>query len=187
MLNRLFSSRTRVKILTLFLMNPGEEVYVRQIARRVEENINAVRRELENLERVGLLKSEKKGNLKYYTTNRDFPIYDELSSIILKTEGVAKFLQDRLAEIGIEVAFIYGSFASGEATAESDIDLFLVGDVREEEVVLEVREVEKKLSREVNYVLFTPQEFKERVKNKDPFVRNVLDGAKIMLIGELNV
>ncbi|MFP3910200.1 MAG: nucleotidyltransferase domain-containing protein [Archaeoglobaceae archaeon] len=182
-MNRLFSSRTRVKILTLFLMNPGEEVYVREIARRVEENINAVRRELENLEGVGLLKSEKKGNLKYYTTNRNFPIYDELSSIILKTEGVAKFLRGRLVEMGIEVAFIYGSFASGEATAESDIDLFLIGHVREEEVVLEVREVEKKLSREVNYVLFTPQEFKERVKNEDPFVRHVLNEAKTMLIG----
>ena len=187
MLQRLFTSRTRVKLLALFLMNPGKEMYVREIARNVDENINAVRRELTNLENIGLLKSVKKGNLRYYVVDKNFPIYDELTRIILKTEGLTKILKDNLAELGeIKIAFIYGSFASGEATAQSDIDVFIVGEVNEDRLVMLVREIENRLSREINYVLFTPEEYRERIKNKDPFVLNVLREPKIMLIGEIH-
>ena len=187
MLRKLFTSKTRVKLLTLFLMNPEREMYVREIARNISENINAVRRELANLEEIGLLTSVRRRNSKYYIVNKNCPIYDELARIILKTEGVGKVLHDTLAELGrIEVAFIYGSFASGKAGAESDIDVYLIGDVNEEKLVMKIREIERKLSREINYVLFTPEEFEERVKNKDPFVLNVLKEQKIMLMGDLH-
>nr|QNO52415.1 hypothetical protein IAKEDICC_00037 [Methanosarcinales archaeon ANME-1 ERB6] len=66
MLQKLFTSKTRVKLLTLFMMNPKREMYVREIARNTEENLNTIRRELANLEGIGLLKSERRGNLKYY-------------------------------------------------------------------------------------------------------------------------
>lgn len=111
------------------MINPQKEMFIREISRTMNENINAVRRELSNLEQIGLLKSKKEGNMKYYSVNRDFFIYDELKSIILKTEGVAKVINDDLSKIGnIKLAFIYGSFASGKADAESDIDVFLVGE-----------------------------------------------------------
>jgi len=186
MLQKLFTSRTRVKLLTLFMMNPGREMYVREIARSTEENINAIRRELANLEEMGLLKSKRRGNLRYYVVNKKMPIYNELVSIILKTEGVAKELQDSLSERGIEAAFIYGSFASGKATADSDIDIFIIGGVDEDKLILKIREIEKKLSRDINYVLFTAKGFEERRKSKDPFVLNVLKEPMIMLLGNLN-
>jgi predicted transcriptional regulator len=117
MLEKLFTSLTRVKLLTLFMMNPGKSFYVREIARATNENINAVRRELSNLEAIGLLKSERRGNAKYYDVNREMPLYNELTSMILKTEGVANVLQESLSELGVEMAFLYGSFASGEFRA----------------------------------------------------------------------
>jgi DNA-binding transcriptional regulator YhcF (GntR family) len=104
-------------------MNPGREMYIREIARTTRENINSIRRELTNLEGIGLLKSERRGNLKYYVVNKKMPIYNELASIILKTEGVAKELRDSLSEIGVEMAFIYGSFANMKAGVDSDIDV----------------------------------------------------------------
>jgi predicted nucleotidyltransferase len=185
-LQKLFTSRTRVKLLTLFLMNPGIALYVREIARKTGENINAVRRELANLEGIGLLKSERRGNSKYYSVNQKMPIYGELASIILKTEGVANLLQDTLVELGAETAFIYGSFATGNAGADSDIDLFIVGGLNEEELIQAIRDIEKELSREINYALFTAHEFEKRVRSKDPFVSNVLNEPKVMLVGELH-
>ena len=187
MLQKLFTSRTRVKLLTLFMMNPGREMYVREIARNTKENINAIRRELANLEGIGLLKSERRGNSKYYIVNKKMPIYDELASIILKTEGVAKELQESLIAMNVEKAFVYGSFANRKAGMDSDIDVFIIGDedVNEDELIIKIRELEKKLSREINYVLFTAKEFEERRKSRDPFVLNVLREPKIMLIGDL--
>lgn len=175
-----------MKLLTLFMMNPGRALYVREIARTTGENINAVRRELANLEEIGLLTSERRGNSKYYMVNQKMPIYNELARIVLKTEGVANLLQNTLVELGVEAAFIYGSFATGEAGAESDIDLFIIGELNEEALIHTIRDVEKELSREINYALFTAQEFENRVKTKDPFVLNVLNEPKIILVGELH-
>ncbi|NOR77688.1 MAG: hypothetical protein GQ523_04535 [Methanophagales archaeon] len=114
------------------------------------------------------------------------PIYNELASIILKTEGVAKELQDSLSEIGVEAAFVYGSFASGKAGIDSDIDVFIIGAGNEDELIIKIREIERRLSREINYILFTAKEFKRRERNKDPFVLNVLKEPKIMLMGDLH-
>lgn len=92
MLEKLFTSKTRVKLLTLFLLNPETKLYVREIARKTGENTNAIRRELQNLNDIGLLLSETKGNLKYYSTNKKMPIYIELTNIVMKTEGVGRTL-----------------------------------------------------------------------------------------------
>jgi predicted nucleotidyltransferase len=188
MLNKIFTSKTRVKILTLFLMNPDTELFIREISRIIDENINAVRRELSNLENIGLLKSKNKGNMKYYTINKDFSIYPELKSIILKTEGVSKVIKNDLINLGnIELAFIYGSFASGEDTRDSDLDIFLVGNINEDQLIKELSKLEETLSREINYVLFSKEELDKRIKEKDPFISNVLSGPKIIILGNLEI
>ncbi|MDP3566399.1 nucleotidyltransferase domain-containing protein [Sediminibacterium sp.] len=186
MLNKIFTSKTRVKILTLFLMNPENEMFIREISRRIDENINAVRRELSNLENIGLLISKNKGNMKYYIINKDFSIYPELKSIILKTEGVSKVIKNDLINLGnIELAFIYGSFASGKDNLSSDLDIFLVGDIKEDPLIKELSKLEKTLSREINYVLFNKEEFDKRIKEEDPFISNVLNEPKIIILKNL--
>jgi predicted nucleotidyltransferase len=188
MLNKIFTSKTRVKILTLFLMNPDTELFIREISRRIDENVNAVRRELSNLENIDLLKSKNKGNMKYYTINKYFSIYPELKSIILKTEGVTKVIKNDLINLGnIELAFIYGSFASGEDTRDSDLDIFLVGNINEDQLIKELSKLEETLSREINYVLFGKEELDKRIKEKDPFISNVLSGPKIIILGNLEI
>jgi predicted nucleotidyltransferase len=187
MLEKLFTSKTRVKLLNLFLLNPETELYVREVARKTGENTNAIRRELQNLEEIGLLLSEKKGNLKYYLVNKKMPIYIELTNIVLKTGRIGRTLSENLTMLGsIETAFIYGSFASGSAGAKSDIDLFIIGQVHEDELIRCIERLEKALSREINYVLFSPDEFSQRIRNNDPFIKNVLNEKRVMVIGDLN-
>ena len=186
MLEQIVTSKTRVKLLTLFLLNPDTEMYVREISRRIEENINAVRRELANLEGIGLLGSYFKGNLKYFVVNKQMPIYEELKSIILKTEGVSKVLHDDLQKLGsIDKAYIYGSFASGKADGTSDIDVMIVGDVDEDSLIINIKQLEDFLMREVNYTLYTPEEYAKRLQNKDSFITNVLREPNISLIGDV--
>lgn len=186
MIERLFTSKTRVKLLTLFIMNPERELYIREIVRLTNENINAIRRELTNLEDIGLLHSTIKGNTKQYTLDKTMPIYSELKSIIVKTEGITKILKDHLSELGsIKCAFIYGSFAQDKVGMNSDIDLFLIASVDEKKLIPLIHNFEKQISREINYVLFTMEEFEERKKHKNPFITNVLKEPKILLIGDL--
>lgn len=185
MLEVLISSETRVKLLTLFLLNPDKEYYIRQIERLVGKNYALVRKELANLESFGLLTSEKKGNQIYYSVDRNFFLYPELQRLVLKTEGVAQALREGLDEIGdVECIFIYGSFASGTAGAKSDIDLFIVGDVDESRLIPLINESERTLRREINYTLVTREELRERVDEGDPFITNVLNRPKILILGE---
>ncbi|MFH1821106.1 MAG: nucleotidyltransferase domain-containing protein [Methanobacteriota archaeon] len=185
MLELLMGSRTRVKILAMFLLSPGKKFYVRELARKTGSNTNSVRRELNRLESIGLLRSETSGNLKYYAADEKMPIYGELRSMFLKTEGLGEAIKENLKKLGkVKLAFIYGSFAKGEAQLKSDIDLMIVGEVNERKLLPLVRKTEERLSREINYTLFTTAEFESRVKRKDPFVSDVLKGKRIQLVGE---
>ena len=184
MLEAIISSGTRVKLLSLFLLNPEKEYYVREIVRITQENYNSVRRELANLEQFGLITGQKKGNQQYYSVNRSFFLYDELQKIVLKTEGIAGILRNRLGELGgIDCMFIYGSFAKGTAGAQSDLDLFIVGDISEDDLIPLVHAGEQAIKREINYTLMPAPEFSERKKTGDPFVKNVMDEQKIMITG----
>jgi len=184
MLEAIISSRTRVKLLTLFLLSPGREYYVREIVRMTEENINAVRRELANLESFGLISRQKKGNQQYYTVNREFFLYEDLQKIVLKTEGVVETLKEGLADLEhIVCMFIYGSFAKGTAGSKSDIDLFIIGDIDENQLIPLVHERERALNREINYTLMRPHEMEQRKRTGDPFVKNVMQEPKVIIIG----
>ena len=171
MLEKIFSSRTRVKILTLFSLNPGEAYYIRELSRKLNENINSIRRELKNLEDIQLLISEEKGNLKYYKMNEKFPIYEEIKNIFLKTQGVSKILKKHLIKHeSIDAVFIYGSFASGKANPTSDIDIFVIGDISEELILEEMNDLEMKFSREINPVVYTKDEIANSIKERNPFI-----------------
>ena len=184
MLEVLIPSRVRVKLLTLFLLNPECEFYIREIARMTGENINGVRRELANLESFGLLIGRRRGNQQYFTVNRDFFLYNDLQQLVLKTEGVARVIRENLSSLqDIECMFIYGSFAKGTAGGGSDIDLLIVGDVSEEVLIPLVNASERMINREINYTLMHGSEFTRRKEAGDPFVKNVVKERKIMIIG----
>jgi predicted nucleotidyltransferase len=185
MLQKLFSSRARVEILSTFLMNPEGERYVREVARITGEDYKNVSRELRNLEEIGLLSSRNEGNLKFFGINKGFVIYDELKSIFMKTKGAVGVLKEAVSRgREIDYAFIYGSFAMGTERAESDIDVMVIGGISLEGVLALLRGPEEILSREINVSLYDLQEIQRRVKDSDPFIREVLGGSKIMLIGD---
>jgi len=184
MLQKLFSSRVRVEILSTFLMNPEKERYVREVARITGEDYKNVSMELRNLEEIGLLSSRNEGNLKFFGINKEFVVYEELKSIFMKTKGVVGVLKEAVSrEKNIDYAFIYGSFATGTERAESDIDVIVIGEISLEGVLALLRRPEEILSREINVSLYDLQEIKKRVKDHDPFIMEVLGGSKIMLTG----
>jgi predicted nucleotidyltransferase len=185
MLQAFFSSKVRVKLLTHFFSHPQERFYARRLARQVEAHYNAVWQELNNLERAGLLASERDANVKYYQLNPDFPIYEELKRIILKTSGLGQSLREALDDLGtVEWAFIYGSVAAGEEDSLSDVDLMLVGEVELLALSAVIAQLEDQLGREINYLVLTRAELAQRLADGDPFTVNVLDGPKMMLIGD---
>jgi len=184
-LQALFSSRVRVKLLTHFFSHPSERFYARGLARTLGEHYNAVWEELNNLEQVGLLGSERIGGAKYYRLEPAFPLYPELKSIIIKTTGLGDTLRDALGRLGrIEAAFVYGSVAAGTEDAYSDLDLMLVGEADLQELAAVVSELEARIGRAINDVFFTADELGQRLAEGDPFIRNVLSGPKLMLIGD---
>ena len=184
MLQKLFSSRVRVEILSTFLMNPEKERYVREVARITGEDYKNVSMELRNLEEIGLLSSRNEGNLKFFGLNKGFVIYEELKSIFMKTKGAVGVLKEAVSRgRDIDYAFIYGSFAMGTERAKSDIDVMVIGGISLEGVLSLLRGPEEILSREINVSLYDLQEIKNRVKDHDPFIREALGGSKIMLIG----
>lgn len=187
MLTRLFTSKVRVEILGAFFSHPDKSLYIREIERITGADYRNVSRELRNLEEMGFLESRKEANVKYYSLNTDFILYPELKSIFLKTRGIVAVLSHALATVhGIEYAFIYGSVAAGDETARSDVDLMIVGDISLEELIIMLRVPEDMLGREINPSLYTMEEIKNRIQNNDPYIVKVMEGPKIMIIGEEN-
>lgn len=185
MLTRLFTSKVRVEILSAFFSYADKDLYVREIERLTGADYRNVSRELRNLEQIGFLVSRKEGNIKYYSLNKRFLLYPELKSIFLKTRGIVAVLIKALDSAqSIEFAFIYGSVAAGDDTARSDVDLMVVGDMSLEELIKLLKTPEDMIGREINPSLYSINEIWKRVKDKDSFIVNVMEGPKVMIIGE---
>jgi predicted nucleotidyltransferase len=185
MLEYLITSKTKRSLLKLFLTNPERSFYVREIARLTNEPVNAVRRELNYLGKAGLLKSLPQGNQKYFSVIKAFPFYSELKKIIYGTIALGDYLGGRLAgSKDIELAFIYGSVASNKETEKSDIDLLVVGEIKEDELHRIIMTVETDIGRPVNYTSMNRDEFIKRRKNNEPFITRILTEKIIILKGD---
>ncbi|MDH5364250.1 MAG: nucleotidyltransferase domain-containing protein [Dehalococcoidia bacterium] len=188
MLEYFITSKTKRSLLKLFLTNPERQFYIREIAKLTGEPFNAVRRELGYLEKAGLLKSHREGNLKYFELVKEFPFYPELKKIIYSTIGLGDYLRDKFKDSeSIELAFIYGSVARDEETEKSDIDLFVVGEIDEGELHKLISDIESEIRREINYTLMTKREFIESIGRAEPFIKRIERKEKIMLKGNLDV
>ena len=187
MLEKLFGSKARVSLLTLFCLNPGKQFYVREIERKTHLSYISVSNELKNLQEFGLLKSKFNGNQKNFWIDEHFVLYEELQKIILKTEGVTKTIMDTFSSLkNVDFLFIYGSFASGKANVQSDLDVFIVGNAGYDEVIDIIVKNEKETGRQINFTMYKQEDLLSRIKNQDSFIMNVVNEPKIMLIGSEN-
>jgi len=187
MLEYIITSKAKRSLLKLLLTNPDRTFYLREIARLTTEPVNAVRRELGYLEKACLVIMHSRGKEKYYSANKDSPIYSELKKIIYTTIGLGDYIREKIKDTNaIQLAFVYGSVASGSETTKSDIDLFVVGDIEEDSLHRTISEIEKDLHRTINYSLMDLTEFQERQKKGEPFIKRILAGPKIILRGILN-
>ncbi|MFH0887348.1 MAG: nucleotidyltransferase domain-containing protein [bacterium] len=187
MLELLFSSSARVKVLTLFVLNSDRLFYQREISSLTRLPIQAVQRELLRLERFGLVQKRIEGKKILYRVDRAFFLYPELKSLILKTSGLGNLLKEEIKDNKeIELAFIYGSYAGNSEDTQSDIDLFVAGGISGKKLSSILRKVQDITLREINYVIFSGREMKQKIKEGNSFLVNVMRGPKIILKGDIN-
>jgi predicted nucleotidyltransferase len=186
-ISKIFKSKTRKELFRLYFTNSDHEYYLRELERILHTPVSMIRKELTRLEEDGIFLSRRKGNSTYYLLNKSYPLFDEFKSIVFKTIGIQGLLREILSKMkGIEVAFIYGSFAKHEETAKSDIDLLIIGKIDDSRLLREINKLEEILKREINYSIFRREEFKQKMKEKDSFIKDLLKNPKIFLIGEQN-
>lgn len=181
-------SRLRNKILLHFFTNVDDEMYLREMALRLKEDPGNLSKELSKLEQEGIFISQFRGKQKYFFLNKSYPLFNELKSIIFKTIGIQGSLQNIINEIsGIVSAFIYGSFTTGKENASSDIDLCLIvkdSVFNEHNFISKINVLGKTISREINYIYYSEEEWKKQINENDSFIINIKMGPKIILKGD---
>jgi len=187
-LNALNVSKVRRAILSLLFGHADEAFYLRQIVRTTGFGLGPIQRELKQLTQGGIIRRSVRGRQVYFQANLDSPIFPELKGLIIKTAGIGDTLRAALAPISgqLELAFIYGSIASGKEGPRSDIDLLVVGDVAFADVVVNLQAAQKLLGREIFPTVYPPDEFKTKMRARHHFLTSVLKGPKIYVIGDEN-
>lgn len=181
----LITSKSRVKLLTVFLSTPYEMLHVRECVRRTKDEINAVRRELQYLESHGILNKENRANRVYYSLAKDYPFYFDLLAMGAKTIGLgADVLKNRVKLGKIKYAMFSGQFVRRIKKHPDDVDFLIVGTVVLPELAVLVRNEEVRLSTEINYTAMTEEELKFRKTRNDPFINAIFAGSRVMLIGD---
>lgn len=196
MIDALFGSKTRVKLLHLFLNNPGESFYVREITRKIDEQINSVRRELSNMLGVGIITSDSSDNKLYYQVNQRYNYYVPLRSIFGDKASSDRpidisngTLDDKYTSLfedmtGLRLAVLTGVLVSG---SNSSIDVLIVGNVAPSKTKSLIREIEKSEGREINYSVLSYDEFYYRLSVRDRFITEILNGEHKVAIDKDNV
>ncbi len=178
-------SKVRVKILQLFLSSSDPLFHVREVVRKVGEEINAVRRELARMEKYGMVSSEWRANRRLYHFRRDYPFYQELLAMVAKSSGMGGDIVKNRAKLGkIKYAMIATRFVRNQESGAEDVDLLVVGSIVLPELQSIVADEQAKREREINYSYMDEAEFNFRVKRRDPFILKVLIQPKIMLLGD---
>jgi DNA-binding Lrp family transcriptional regulator len=202
MLEQLFSSKTRVKLLRLFLNNPSQPYYLRELARKLKTQLNSIRREVDNLEKIGLIKSiqlvsspfkkkktrrgktKPKGSRKYFLVNNNYILYPELKALLLKAQLLLeRTFVGRIEKMAkVKLFILTGIFVGIEGFVT---DLLLVGAVNRKLLRKIVSDFEKELNHNINYTVMSQQEFKYRQDITDRFLYDILEGKKIVIVDKL--
>lgn len=185
MLEDIFISKVRVKVLQLFFGNFGQIFHVREIVRRVSEEINAVRRELARMEKAGMLTSEWRANRRYYAVRTDHIFWQDLLSLVAKTVGLGGDIVKNRSKLGkVKFALLSGSFVRNTEPGPAEVDLLIVGNIIMPQIAAIVKDEEARRGREINYTVMTEEEFNFRKRRRDPFLAGILEKPAIMLIGD---
>ena len=185
MLNKLLVSEVRVNILKLLLLNPNRAFHIRAIVRQVGAEINAVRRELDNLLEINLVSRRQSSNKIFYQIETSHPFFSDLLSLVAKEDGIGAAIIKNEKRIGmIDYAVLSLAFLRGRKSTALDVDLFIVGNVDLEVVKNIVKEEESKMNREINYSVMNMEEFMSRKRTNDPFIYRVMTQSRTMLIGD---
>ncbi len=179
-------STTQQKVLGLLYGHPDETFFVNQILRLTGMGVHTIKRELDRMTAVGILTMRKIGNQHHYQANPECPIFPELIGIVRKTFGVADVIKAALEarDEQIELAFVYGSIASAEDRADSDIDLMVVSpDLAYAELMEIPADAEQALGRKINPTIYNAAEVESRLKRQDVFLSRVMERPKIWVKG----
>jgi predicted nucleotidyltransferase len=178
--------KTRQAVLALLYGQADSSFYTKQILDAVKIGRGTVQRELKNLTDAGIITREVQGRQVYYRANKKCPLFNELKSIVRKTFGIADVIRQSLEPIAdkIQVAFIFGSIASGTEQRTSDIDVMVIGETTFDEVVSAISQAEETIQREINSVVYPVAEFRKKIRSNHHFLKTVLEGETIFLIGD---
>ncbi len=194
MIDALFGSKTRVKLLHLFLNSPGQSFYVREITRKIDEQINSVRRELSNMLEVGVITSDSADNKLYYQVNQRYDYYVPLRAIFgdnvgeLATSSLASEPTDEYSMAirsipGLRLALIAGVLVRGSTSA---VDVLMVGNLSAQKVKAAISVIEKGEGRDINYSVLSYEEFYYRLSVRDRFITEILNGKYVVLADKDN-
>ncbi|QHE88694.1 nucleotidyltransferase domain-containing protein [Hydrogenophaga sp. BPS33] len=182
----LLFSPSRQRVLARLLLQPRSDFHLRELARLTQSHAGTLARELDKLTQAGLLLRSEQGNQVRYQANAAHPLFGDLAALFRKTHGVVPALRTALSPLDsqIRVALVFGSVARGEATAGSDIDLLVLGRVDFAALAQAMFPLHTALAREVNTVLYTPEDFFSRVRDGDAFARDVLAKPQLFVKGD---
>jgi predicted transcriptional regulator len=177
MLKRLFTSNTRIKLLTVFLMNQNEEYFIRELTRKLDEQINSIRRELDNLKKMGLLRTKTKNRKKFYCVNKDFPFIEELKSIFVKALSSNEDLAKDISKMGnVKILALSGVFNNEVTTT---VDMLIVGEV-DSEKLSEYLNNKVRTQRPVKFAVMNEEDYRYRVSCHDAFIQDIMsEGSQI--------
>jgi Fe2+ or Zn2+ uptake regulation protein len=191
---QLFGSKTRVKLLSLFYNNPERPFYVREITRKVDEQINSVRRELQNLLNIGIVKSVNQSNRLYYEVDPKYKFHEQLQSIFQQIPAKTKEIKEtkeedqilrKISKAGnVKVLFLSGAFVRG---SNQNVDICVVGDMNKAQLAKVIGDMEQEMSRELNYWAMRVEDFDYRRNLNDRFLMDILDAKKKVLVDTLEV
>lgn len=188
LLSTLIFQEYRRKVLGLLLLHPEKSYHVREIARLTNTVPGSLHRELTKLSNAEVLSREVVGNQVCYRANKNCPIYEELSSILRKTSGLADVLTEALALYSekIMAAFVFGSVGSGKESSNSDVDILIIGDLSFSDAVAALYQSQITIGREINPKIYGIAEWQKLLNNKNGFVQDILNKPKIFIIGDIN-
>ncbi|MEK7528770.1 MAG: hypothetical protein AAB592_03305 [Patescibacteria group bacterium] len=182
MLKQLFTSNTRIKLLSIFLLNPEGEFFIRELTRKLDEQINSIRRELGNLKKIGLLRSRMKNRKKYYVVNKNFILFNELKGIFIKAAGNSDDIIKKITKLGnVDLLVLSGLFVDKKSPA----DILVVGNVDNDDLQ-NMLNAEVRTHRPVTFSVLSKQDFVYRWNMRDKFVRDIVtDSSNIIGVNKM--